>query len=347
MCVDVDTLAAWADGAMSGADRAAFEDHAAGCARCQALLAAMARTEAPPSAPAWWRRSPSAWLLPLATAAAVVGAVVIVDLSVPGRPASAPTAVVRSEPSAADRQLPPAAAPAAGMAPRADGRLPLSSTAPAMPSATPRHPERAAIDAQPSQAPAARRPKSEAVASAAVTRERSPVEPQAKDAAAQLAPVAAAPPAVPAAPAPPPPPSALRDEATRAETARAAVAPMLKAAAPVPILIGSPDRDVQWRIVSGVVEHTADGGVTWQVQPLGITSSIRAGSAPTARVCWLAGAGGVVLRTTDGATWIRIAFHEAADLIAIQASDAMHASVTAQSGVTFVTSDGGKTWIRQ
>ena len=119
------------------------------------------------------------------------------------------------------------------------------------------------------------------------------------------------------------------------------------AAAPAPIVIASPDRDSQWRIVNGTVEHTADGGVTWQSQPIGVATPMRAGATPGARVCWLAGVAGVVLRTTDGTTWTRIPFPESADLVAIQATDASHATVTTATGGRFTTSDAGATWIRQ
>src|SRR5512138_325541 len=49
-CLDAETLAAWADGALDAGALAAAEAHAADCARCQAMLAAMARTA--PLAPA-------------------------------------------------------------------------------------------------------------------------------------------------------------------------------------------------------------------------------------------------------------------------------------------------------
>jgi photosystem II stability/assembly factor-like uncharacterized protein len=71
---------------------------------------------------------------------------------------------------------------------------------------------------------------------------------------------------------------------------------------------------------------------------------IRAGAAPEARVCWLAGAAGVVLRTIDGTTWTRMTLPEPADFIAIQASDAAHATVTDAAGRRFATIDGGATW---
>jgi photosystem II stability/assembly factor-like uncharacterized protein len=111
-----------------------------------------------------------------------------------------------------------------------------------------------------------------------------------------------------------------------------------------PIVIPSPDRDSEWRIVGGTVEHTADGGTTWQPQPTGVVTPIRAGAAPEARVCWLAGAAGVVLRTIDGTTWTRMTLPESADFVAIQASDASHATVTDANGRRFATNDGGATW---
>src|SRR5262249_54371521 len=82
-CLDADTLAPWSDGTLRARERASVEAHAASCARCQALLAAMART-APPTAPARsWRMSTVAWLAPLAAAAAVV----LVWINVPTMPA--------------------------------------------------------------------------------------------------------------------------------------------------------------------------------------------------------------------------------------------------------------------
>jgi photosynthesis system II assembly factor YCF48-like protein/putative zinc finger protein len=43
-CLDADTLAAWVDDALTPGERAAAEAHAAGCARCQSMLAVMIRT---------------------------------------------------------------------------------------------------------------------------------------------------------------------------------------------------------------------------------------------------------------------------------------------------------------
>src|SRR5437764_5937830 len=81
-CIDTETLAALSDGALSARERAAAESHASGCARCQALLAAMART-APPAPPRkWWRTSTVRWLVPLAAGAAAI----VVWISMPRAP---------------------------------------------------------------------------------------------------------------------------------------------------------------------------------------------------------------------------------------------------------------------
>ena len=48
--------------------------------------------------------------------------------------------------------------------------------------------------------------------------------------------------------------------------------------------------------------------------------------------------------STDGATWRRVPFREAVDLVRVTASSATNASVTTVDGRTFATSDGGATW---
>ncbi len=344
MCVDADRLALWADGTMTGTDRAAIEAHAAGCARCLALLAAMTRIEPAPIATAWWRRARFAWVWPLATATA--GLVIVAGLAVIERRTPVPAAVAPSD-AAAQRALPAtvqAAPPAASQ--REAAGVPAQPAQPAAPASAPapRRLERSANAAATPSTQSEMRRKPEAVAPVAA----SPAPPTAAEAAKDTAPppapaMAPAPMSAPAAPA-----LAARDEMARPAGAGAfAAQPAMKEAASVPVVIPSPDRASQWRIVGGAVEHTADGGVTWQSQPIGIATPVRAGAAPAARVCWLAGMAGLVLRTTDGATWIRIAFPEPADLVAIQAADASHATVITATGQRFSTSDGGATWIRQ
>src|SRR5215831_12784750 len=80
VCIDTDALASWADGTMSRAARATFESHAADCARCQALMAAMTRSEPPPIERPW-RRALFTWVMPLAAATAAIVVVVVAAVS--------------------------------------------------------------------------------------------------------------------------------------------------------------------------------------------------------------------------------------------------------------------------
>jgi hypothetical protein len=361
-CVDAEALAAWAEGTMSGAARAAFEDHAADCARCQALMAAMARTEPPPVERPWTRRALFSWLMPLAAAAA---AIVVVSLAIAQRrepafpaalPASTAATASRAEDRAASRAVPSTPAPGAPDAP-----------APAIPDQ--RRDRTMARTVQPRDEQKAEQ-KDERKDVAA--RPAPKAEPRAQDAAPAAAPqpVPGPPPAPSAAPPPAaakafaaPAPPAAREVAAPAPAAAGAIAGAaspstraadrdearlkVMAATAAAVVIASPARESQWRILNGAVDHTNDGGATWQAQSIGTDVPVRAGAAPAARVCWLAGAGGLVLLTTDGSRWRRIDFPDPVDLIAIEATDASHATVTTATGRRLSTSDAGASWIRQ
>src|SRR5215510_10334701 len=74
-CLDAETLAAWCDGTLSRNDRAVAESHAATCARCQAMLAAMAKTAPPASPRRWWQTATVRWLVPVAAVSSLAIAV--------------------------------------------------------------------------------------------------------------------------------------------------------------------------------------------------------------------------------------------------------------------------------
>src|SRR4051812_42157600 len=222
-CVDANALAAWADGTMGGAARAAFEAHAADCTRCQALMAAMARTEPPPIERAWWRRSRVAWIVPLAAAAAA--AVIVVNVVVTERGAPVPVSqVARTEATARDQVLPSTGAPAPGS--------PVV-TVPAR-RATPRQPE-----------PAANALRTQDAASPTST-----IDARAKRV---VVPPLASPVPAPAVPraAATAPPATFSAQENRVDTTadRVAASGMLKAEARGPIVIASPERASLWRIV--------------------------------------------------------------------------------------------------
>jgi photosystem II stability/assembly factor-like uncharacterized protein len=114
-----------------------------------------------------------------------------------------------------------------------------------------------------------------------------------------------------------------------------------------PIEIASPNSRTRWRLAGvGTVEYTSDAGVTWETLSTGVTEQLTAGSSPTADVCWIVGKGGIVLLTTDGRRWQRIAFPEVIDLAGVQATDNRSALVIAADGMLFRTNDAGATWSR-
>ena len=108
-CVDPETLAAWMDGSLSGDSLASAERHASSCARCQAMLASMARTAPSGDPRPWWQILTARWLVPFAAAATALGLWVAVD-----RERAAPPPAVR--PPQAERMAAPDPA-ASGQAP--------------------------------------------------------------------------------------------------------------------------------------------------------------------------------------------------------------------------------------
>ena len=106
-CLEPEMLAAWAEGLITGPARATVESHAARCARCQAMLAVMARTAPAPSRALGWFSPKRVMMLgPAVAAMAAVVLWVAVDRATrPGavEPATAMSASVppRAE-SAAD-----------------------------------------------------------------------------------------------------------------------------------------------------------------------------------------------------------------------------------------------------
>ena len=224
------------------------------------------------------------------------------------------------------------------------------------PSRLPAPPSTLAVDAVKPSDPAAQPEREAAAAAAANPLERKAEsdaasktltdQPEARQAAKSPvagavtgAPQAASPPR----PAPAAPPALARAEAQQ-ERVQAAARDALGASAP----IVSPDANVRWRLAGRDVERSTDGGRTWQLQPTGSEVELLAGAAPAPTVCWIVGRRGLVLRSTDGATWQRLPFPEATlDLAAVSARDARDATVTGVDGRRYGTTDAGKTWVLQ
>jgi hypothetical protein len=317
-CLDAETLAAWVDGSLAASETAAAEGHTSSCARCQTMLASLVRTmPAPPIAQPWWRRRwAMAGLVPL-TAGAVALAI-WVRTPEPARTSVAPAQEAFS-PSVSS--VPP---------PLADERREQVPSEPAS--------HDAAARPRPSSPPALNRvdvpqpgAKDALKQSDAVSEDQ-----EKKNEALQKA--DAAPTDTLAAAAP------RREVAGRAASVNEA-APARAQFRANAAEIAAPDGSSRWRLgAAGSIQRSVDGGATWAPLASGTTHDLVAGSAPTSAVCWIVGRVGTVLLTIDGRTWRLLSFPEQVDLVAVQARDALSASVTTADGRTFRTADGGRSW---
>jgi photosynthesis system II assembly factor YCF48-like protein len=306
-CLDAETVAAWVDGALPADAAGLAEAHASTCARCQAMLAALVRASPPlPASDSWWRRR---WfiagLVPL-TAGAVA---IAIWVAVPKEATRiAPASVQVAAPSPADSPAPPSA-PAAE---RAQPSRPATAQ-----QEPPALADRLEKSAAPQQRAPAITPPTERKQEADLRRRDE--QGKAKDSAS--------------------PPAAASAASPLNETVALG---RLNAGA---VEIASPDASIRWRIgAAGMVQRSSDGGATWETLSIGATEDLTAASAPSATVCWIAGRTGIVLLTTNGREWQRVALPERVDIAAIQAIDGRAASVTTADGRTFRTSDGGLTW---
>jgi hypothetical protein len=324
-CLDAETLAAWADGGLSGAARAMVESHVADCARCQAIVSTAARMEA--IAPARAEPGPRrwfAWVVPLTAAAAAVA----IWVAVPHRPDSRQPQQAAAPSQSVQAQAPDSPTPGAQLQEPAAPREAQPATAKS---------DQGSRDQ--AQAPELRKDSDRREF------DRLKQEPQSADAAADRAdklraaaePVAAAPNA-PVAPAAPSAPAARENFQARSNAVAAAEKTAAGGAVDALALTA------RWRISGTGLEHSTDGGSTWSAVASGVTSELTAVSSPSDTVCWVVGRGGVVLRTTDGRNFSRVAFPERTDLSAVQASDGQSATVTASDGRVFRTSNGGAAW---
>jgi hypothetical protein len=325
-CLDADTLAAWADGALDAAALATAEAHAADCARCQAMLSAMARTApvgATAAATSWWMPS-LRWLVPLTAAAAAV----LVWTIVPSRDVAVNVRQVSQ--NAESTPSPPFQTPPSSVTPSATDAAAPSST---LAGSTARREAQTPAESKDVEAEADKKNSATADTTTladATARNADLSRRSADEAKADL--------------------SRRSGEAAKAEGAKADVRPdrarTFSFGAPETVIVSSNPAS-RWRILQGgAVQRSSDGGATWQTQNTGVSETLSSGSSPSPSVCWLVGPQGIVLRTTDGRSWTRVPFPEAVPLASVRATDDQTATVTTADGRQFVTEDGGRTWKR-
>jgi Putative zinc-finger len=365
---DAERLAAFADGSLSSAERAAAEAHAADCPHCLQLLAAMARTHEEPPRPsrAGWRLPVFVrWAAPLAAAATALA--LWINLGPEPRQEQAPTSTEQAKASATQAAADEARSrvDSPRQPPPADLR---KSEQQALPPAR---------DNEKALPPPPREEKREAF-SRADNKELDSTKPSAEFSPRLKAAKRAPEPAAPPSPAPtpgartaetPPPPASASPAPTSAAAKPVSATPTAaeetltseraadksvagasgvrqRLAAVGAIEAVSPDRRYRWRVNGVVVERSRDAGATWVALSGMPGARILAIASPGPTTAWFVGRGGAVFVLSES-NWARMTFPESIDLTAVRAVDAREAQVTTVDGRTFRTTDGGQTWSLQ
>lgn len=103
----------------------------------------------------------------------------------------------------------------------------------------------------------------------------------------------------------------------------------------------------------GIPNLAPDGGASggdmatapWVAQTSGVTTTLYQPWSPGGGVAFIAGAAGVILKTTDhGATWTRQTSGTSQDLEAVWGAGAMEVFAVGTRGTLLHTTDGGTTW---
>jgi hypothetical protein len=368
-CPDAETLAAYCERSLSASQSAHWEEHFSTCARCQRMLAAMARARTnDDTAPR--RASGRQWRLYGAIAAGLVGVSIAVGVMRTAYHRGAhhivlPTTELAQAPQQAGIQ--PKAKPTGPLialnepAPRANQPIqgaggqqfaPAESN-PAAPGALMHRRLRARALKPEVQMPESGYTRSDQELRA----ESAPAPPSQQR-------LSKAPPRLPAAGEPAAPPQlAMRRRGigafsgaapSAAPGAGSAAAESAAGANAVAMGEGSmrdmapvatPDSIVRWRLgARGAIEHLGSDGA-WSRQSSGVTDDLIAGAAPSPQVCWAVGERGIIIRTTDGGEhWQRLNSPTPANLVAVSARDAAAAAITTTDFRRFSTADGGRTW---
>ncbi len=110
-------------------------------------------------------------------------------------------------------------------------------------------------------------------------------------------------------------------------------------------VFAEPGGRLRWRIADGRrLESSSDAGLTWKARYTARGDRLRAGTAPAIDSAWAVGERGLVLRLAVPGDWSAVKRPAAVGLIAVSATGADTARVTAEDGRVFATTDGGATW---
>jgi hypothetical protein len=314
-CPRSDVLAAYYDRALSRAERAGIDAHLTSCARCQSMMASIARADDSDRTLGGMRGI--FWITRLLAPVAVVGVVMAVAIGVSTRRQRTPEVIALASPAgpprfeAEDRVAPHAevaSQPPAPVAPQTGGLLKF------------RQPQQLAREEKKTEKPASSSDRN----SAALQAETSSAIAPSQNAPAE-------------------PARAVGGPAAAVSGATSATRMMAKA--PQTNQIASPDGSVAWQFGSGGAISRSGNSRPWLPLHSGVTTDLLAASAPSNDVCWMVGKSGTIVRTLDGgAHWQIIKPPSRDEFAAISATDSNNAIVVAANGQRFVTHDGGVTW---
>ncbi len=107
------------------------------------------------------------------------------------------------------------------------------------------------------------------------------------------------------------------------------------------------DRDNGWAVgVCGMIIHTSDGGVNWDIQKSGTTKHLYSVKAFSSSIAIAAGESGTILRTTNGGqTWSEISSGTTNFIVEMFFLDQQNGfAITSFGGDLLKTTDNGLTW---
>ncbi len=380
---DADLLTAFAEHALTAAERDRMLSHLAACAACREVvsLAAAEEEQAPvslvaaaePAASGWLRWTVLRWGA-LAAAVVIVFAAVLqlpyfrstpagIEVSAPAPPEAAESGVTKAEaraaqpaPEAADKR---ARAQASSRASRLEDKKAAAKNAPEAvaantvkllaPTAAP--PPRVKAEAQPApnlafQAAELPRPTAPATATVhggVVGGVAAGVAPPPPQQAETVRVKASVSDVLEVAP-----PGAQPQQARSADAAKSMMVRKQKAEPPRLTVIQAGVSPMRWRVADdGSLEHLTQTG--WERAPMAAGVTFRAVSVVGFEV-WAGGSAGALYHSLDmGQTWTKVAVRAgdsklSGDILRVEFTDALHGKLATSTGERWTTSDGGLTW---
>jgi photosystem II stability/assembly factor-like uncharacterized protein len=114
-------------------------------------------------------------------------------------------------------------------------------------------------------------------------------------------------------------------------------------------LFAAPDGLEGWTCGgAGRVDHTSDGGASWESQSPGTTQDCWSVTSPAPDTLWIAGLGGVIRRSNNGgASWSSQTSGTTVALHGVHFLDTLEGWVVGDAGKILHTTNGGTNWVAQ